>query len=177
LSQIIVAILAVVTVLALIACLAAPPYIRERLAAAIPTLVVIDSTSAPGYTTWSDTRVPNSAQEYYQLFFFDIQNSDGILRGEIPKVLERGPYSYREQVVKFDPVWSQDRGEMSWRTWTYYVFDEATSGANLTENDLITNVNLPLLGVKVYSCLISMYIAKTFRMYDYHTICNLICVS
>ena len=56
--------------------------------------------------------------------------------------------SYREYKVRFNVTWSPDRELLTYRTRTFYVFDEPSSKPGLAETDRVTSLNLALFGLR-----------------------------
>lgn len=87
--------------------------------------------------SWSKT----TANIYRKYYFFDVQNPDAVIKGrQKPRVIERGPYVYRE--VK-ETVNMQLHGEskLSYSPITYLYFEPDLSSGS--ESDIITFVNIP----------------------------------
>ncbi len=74
----------------------------------------------------------------YDVYYFDLQNPDGVLAGEKPVVVELGPYSYDEYYVKFDISWSDGGNIVSYNTQRFYLFNPARTNPGLSDTDLIT---------------------------------------
>lgn len=68
---------------------------------------VVDSKGAAGYETWQKNNADGDQVVWYGVYYFDVQNPEGAINGEKPKVIERGPYMYREYFYKFDVEWSK----------------------------------------------------------------------
>ena len=100
------------------------------------------------------------------MYFFNVTNPDEILKGAKPVLRQLGPYrfavvpnktkqnktwefsfSYREYMVRYNISWLQDGEILKFKTYHYFVFDEATTGAGLREDDMIMTLDLALMGV------------------------------
>merc|ERR1711924_17746 len=121
---------------------AVPPILRSIVDAKGWEMLIVDSPQSAGYDQWVSNNMLGGAQEatYFKLYFFDVTNPDAVLTGSKPVVEERGPYSYRKYIERFNVTWNGDGSEITFRTQTYYVFDKYTSRRGLSENDKITNV-------------------------------------
>ncbi len=85
-------------------------------------------------------------QIFYKLRYFDVQNPEGIVKGERPVVVEVGPYTYSEYFYKFDISWSDGGDTVTYNTQRYYVYNPQQSGAGLSDSDLNTLVYPTALG-------------------------------
>jgi hypothetical protein len=101
--------------------------------------MVVDSTSAPNYEQWqTNTRgTEDDIIPTYTIYFFDIQNPDGIINGEKPVVVEVGPYAFNEYYFKFDIEWTDGGDTVTYNSQRYYVFDPTKSGPGLTADDSV----------------------------------------
>jgi len=103
--------------------------------------VVIDSKDAPSYETWL-TNAPgtegDSNKIHYDIHLFDIQNPLGMLNGEKPSVVEKGPYAFEEYFLKLDIVWTDDGNEVNYYNQKYYIFNEERTGPGLHLDDKLT---------------------------------------
>lgn len=127
-------------VIALLVAVIVPLIIQMEIENGIKESVVIDGSSASAFDTWH-TNIAGEGDDvdvYFDIYFFDIQNAAGILNGEKPVVLERGPYSYSEYFQKFDIDWSDGGDTVTFNIQKYYVFNPATSAPGLSESDNLT---------------------------------------
>lgn len=111
--------------------------------------VVIDSTDALSYDTWQTNFNSDSDDQVdvnYDVYLFDVQNINGLLSGEKPIVVERGPYAYHEYFNKFDISWSKGGDEVTYTTQKFFVFNPERTAPGLTENDNITLPYTTLVG-------------------------------
>ncbi|MHA2363615.1 MAG: hypothetical protein ACXAC7_06635 [Candidatus Hodarchaeales archaeon] len=77
-------------------------------------------------------------------YFWNLSNSKlWLSTGATPDFDEQGPYVFRQYDTKLDVSFNDD--EVSYKTYTYYVFDESLSSGKLT--DKIININPAYLGV------------------------------
>ncbi|KAJ8261386.1 hypothetical protein COCON_G00171090 [Conger conger] len=82
---------------------------------------------------------------YMQFYFFNVTNSDEVLKGDRPAVFEVGPYTYREFRPMERVSFSENGTRVSAVNPKSYVFD-----ANMSigpEDDLIRTVNIPAVTV------------------------------
>ena len=74
-------------------------------------------------------------------YFFHVENSEDIIRGEKPRLLEIGPYVYKEKRFKRNIV-QIGMEELFYSTWIQYTFDleqTKTQGCwNFLTNDSCT---------------------------------------
>jgi len=124
-----------------------PHYIHQQIDQQILETIVLDSTKAGNYRDWQDSSNPKAQTAYFNIYFFNVTNPAAVLKGAKPDLVELGPYSYREYEVRYKVNWTDNNDIMSYKTWHYFVFNEETSGKGLSENDLITSMDLALLGV------------------------------
>ena len=74
----------------------------------------------------------------YDLYYFDVQNAEEVIRGGRPVVVEVGPYSFDEYYVKFDIEWSDGGDTVTYNTQKYYLWNQENSGPGLTQEDQLT---------------------------------------
>ncbi len=80
-------------------------------------------------------------------YAFHVTNPDEVLRGEKPKLEERGPYVYKASAIKDSEgmVWSEDSTKLTYRTRRFYMYRPELSGPGLDPyKDVITVPNIPL---------------------------------
>jgi hypothetical protein len=109
--------------------------------------VIIDSESATSYKTWQSNyynRDDDTVDINYDVYLFDVQNIPGLLSGQKPILVERGPYAYKEYFNKFDISWSDGGNEVTYTNQKFFVFNPERTGVGLTEHD---NITLPYTSV------------------------------
>jgi len=79
-----------------------------------------------------------------RLYFFNTTNPEGFLRGEKPKLVELGPYTYQETWKKVNVKWSHNGSRVSYQIQKTYHFRRALSVG--PESDMITLPNVPMFG-------------------------------
>ena len=83
----------------------------------------------------------------YRVYFFHVENAENITAGgTYPVAREVGPYFLIEKKKKLNFEINETTNDISFEPITYFEFDQASSG-NLTLNDELTVVNVPLMGV------------------------------
>mmetsp|Transcript_28012 Transcript_28012/g.47086 ORF Transcript_28012/g.47086 Transcript_28012/m.47086 type:complete len:810 (-) Transcript_28012:345-2774(-) len=129
--------------------------------------VVMSDSSNPNYDAWQNN-VESPGKDHvvinYDLFFFDIQNPEDALNGAKPKLMQRGPYSYREYYVKFDIEWSDGGDTVTYNTQKYYLWNAERSGAGLTQED---ELMLPYPTVIGFEYLLGQVPVSAEEMIDY----------
>ncbi|KAF7392763.1 hypothetical protein HZH66_008596 [Vespula vulgaris] len=99
---------------------------------------LMDNTK--GYSIWStplDLRI--------NIYLFHVDNPNDVLSGELPKLIERGPYVY-DIILEKDILSVNDiRDEITYNTKKTYYFNEEESGEFL-EDDEIVLLNMAYLG-------------------------------
>ena len=93
----------------------------------------------------------NSHAEYtMSINFFNVDNPDEVIAGELPIMSQKGPYVYREERLRMN---EEQEGDMvSFGEYKEYKFSSDLSCAGCTEEDEMRILNLPLIGV-VQECL------------------------
>ncbi|XP_076039562.1 lysosome membrane protein 2-like [Oratosquilla oratoria] len=82
---------------------------------------------------------------YMQVWLFNVTNPEAIKhRGEIPKLQQVGPYTYEEQRLKYDLIWNETSGTVSYLQNKTYYFRPDLSYGHL-ESDPITTLNAIML--------------------------------
>ena len=96
-------------------------------------------------------RVSLSQAEYtMSINFFNVDNPDEIIAGELPLISQRGPYVYREERMKINE--EQEGDMLNFGEYKEYKFDSEMSCEGCSEDDEMRILNLPLIGV-VQECL------------------------
>lgn len=94
------------------------------------------------FDSWEKPPVP----VYIQFYFFNVTNPEEILQGEIPRLEEVGPYTYRELRNKANVQFGENGTTISAVTNKAYIFERNQSVGDPTV-DLIRTINIPLLTV------------------------------
>lgn len=117
--------------------------IEQQLNQGIRDSLVIDGTSDPDYQDWTTSEDADDAPLFKSYYFWNLTNPDEYLAGERPLFEELGPYVYRQYDRKLNISFAN--GEVTYRTYTYYVFMANMSTGNA--GDKIVNINPQYLGV------------------------------
>lgn len=86
-----------------------------------------------------------------------MQNEAEVLKGEKPRLLQRGPYAYDEYYVKFDIEWSDNGNVITYGLQRYYLFNDQRSGPGLKETDTVLLPYPTVLGFQFLLSTISDY--------------------
>ena len=85
-----------------------------------------------------------------KFYVYEVQNPNEIIAGtEKPYILERGPYSFRENRTKIDIGKRDDDSDLFIQFGQYkeYYFDKETSCEECNKDDVLTVLNVPLVGI------------------------------
>nr|CAD7606429.1 unnamed protein product [Timema genevievae] len=95
------------------------------------------SPQAAHYEMWRVSPVPVTLS----IYFFNWTNPHELKQpGAKPKLVEMGPYAFREYHEKVDIVWDDDNNTVSYRQVRWWQFDPDQSRGSL--DDLVTTVNV-----------------------------------
>ena len=86
------------------------------------------------------------AQLYKDFYIFNWTNPDELALGVAPNLTEIGPYRYREYRNKTVVGVSDDSCHVVYTQHKIFVFDREATNINLSEDDVIQTLNLPLAG-------------------------------
>ena len=92
----------------------------------------------------------SQAEYTMSITFFNVDNPDEIIAGELPLMSQRGPYVYREERLKMNE--EQEGDMLNFGEYKEYKFDRELSCESCSEEDEMRILNLPLIGV-VQECL------------------------
>lgn len=95
-------------------------------------------TISPGtaaYKAWKNPSIPTKIRFY----LFSVENPVEVVAGSKPKLAEKGPYVYREEVERVEDTFNED-GTVTYKTrkFWYLVSDESAS-----LDDVITSLDIP----------------------------------
>ena len=79
---------------------------------------------------------------YMSYYVFDIQNLPDIYNGKKPKVVQRGPYTYRELRKNIPLLWEHDGNLLTYNQDKTFIFDSENSCTNCSESDVVTTANI-----------------------------------
>jgi len=103
---------------------------------------------------------------HFKVYFFNLTNPEAVFEGtEKPKLVEVGPYTYRQKWLKQNVTW-HDNGTISYKTRKIFTFTPSESCAFCSEEDIITTVNVP--AISAYHK-IQGYGLNSFQTYWYDT--------
>lgn len=100
------------------------------------TIVLKNGTET--FDSWKNPPLP----VYTQFYFFNVTNPEEILRGEIPRLEEVGPYTYRELRNKADIQFGDNGTTIAAVSNKAYVFERNQSVGD-PQTDLIRTLNIP----------------------------------
>uniref|UniRef100_A0A452TQF1 Scavenger receptor class B member 2 n=1 Tax=Ursus maritimus TaxID=29073 RepID=A0A452TQF1_URSMA len=105
-----------------------------------PVLVenIVLRNGSETFDSWRKPPLP----VYAQFYFFNVTNPEEILRGEIPRLEEVGPYTYRELRNKADIQFGDNGTTISAVSNKAYVFERNQSVGD-PKVDLIRTLNIP----------------------------------
>ncbi|KAL8577387.1 hypothetical protein ACOMHN_060209 [Nucella lapillus] len=89
---------------------------------------------------WQKPPVP----VFFKIYVFDVANPEEVLQGLIPKVIEKGPYTYRVSLEKMN-ITFHDNYTVSYRQRQTFVYDREQSVG--WDNETFTTPNAPLFTV------------------------------
>jgi len=80
--------------------------------------------------------------------FLEVSNYQEVNAGtEIPHLVERGPYTYREDWTKQELQWSNESQFLRFGQYRTYTFVKEKSCENCTEDDTVRILNMPMVGL------------------------------
>ena len=118
-------------------------YIGDQLDQGIRDNLVIDGPSDLDYQDWLTSEDADDAPLFKSYYFWNLTNPDEYMTGATPQFEELGPYVYRQFDRKLNVTF--ENGEVTYRTFTYYVFMANMSSGDV--GDKIVNINPQYLGV------------------------------
>ena len=86
------------------------------------------------------------ARIYKDFYIFNWTNPSELHKGVVPNLQEVGPYRYREYRNKTVTRVSEDGCYVDYTQHKIFVFDREATNMNLSEDDVIHTLNLPLAG-------------------------------
>ena len=101
------------------------------------------ANGSDAFKRWVDFDPPM----FYRVYFFQVENAQNLSDGGFYPILrEVGPYVLRERKTKQNIEINATTTDISFDPINYFEFDQELSG-NLTLNDTLTVINLPLMAV------------------------------
>lgn len=116
---------------------------------------IVIKKGSQGYSQFKEPTSPM----FMSYYVFDVQNTADALAGKKPKVLQRGPYTYKEIRKNIPIVWEDGGNLLTYKENKTFVFDPAKSCSNCSESDIVTTPNIvPLVCIPAYSWLLSLHV-------------------
>lgn len=82
---------------------------------------------------------------HFKVYFFNLTNPEAVFEGiEKPKLVEVGPYTYRQKWLKQNVTW-HNNGTISYKTRKVFTFTPSESCDSCLEADIITTLNVPAI--------------------------------
>ena len=103
--------------------------------------------SDAGYSDFLTDDRPDAIPMYTNYYMHNLTNAEDVLNGSIPIFEEIGPYAYRVYSYKYDVSYNEDYSEVTYKSYSNYVFQPNLSAPGLDPSDIIMNVNPGYLGV------------------------------
>jgi len=99
------------------------------------------SNSSETFHIWEDPGI----SPHFKVYFFNLTNPEAVFEGtEKPKLVEVGPYTFRQKWLKQNITW-HDNGTISYKTRKVFTFKPSESCDFCLEKDMITTVNVPAI--------------------------------
>jgi len=103
--------------------------------------------SDEGYNDWLSDDHPDAIPMYTSFYMQNLTNPQETCAGEKPIFTEIGPYTYRVYSYKYDVSFNDDYSEVTYKSYSRYVYLPELSGSGLSTDDYISNINPGYLGV------------------------------
>jgi len=102
--------------------------------------LVLSNTSET-FHIWEDPPI----SPHFKVYFFNLTNPEAVFEGtEKPKLVEVGPYTYRQQWLKQNVTW-HDNGTISYKTRKVFTYTPSESCESCLEQDMITTLDVPAI--------------------------------
>eukprot|EP01088_Endostelium_zonatum_P016249 TRINITY_DN4311_c0_g1_i1.p1 TRINITY_DN4311_c0_g1~~TRINITY_DN4311_c0_g1_i1.p1 ORF type:complete len:701 (+),score=164.30 TRINITY_DN4311_c0_g1_i1:340-2442(+) len=82
-----------------------------------------------------------------EFHLYNLTNVDQVNQGMPPIYQQCGPYVYRKHKSYYNVTFPKDGEQIQYKDWTRYHFQRDRTTSNLSEIDLITNINPAYMGV------------------------------
>ncbi|CAL8242156.1 unnamed protein product [Merluccius merluccius] len=106
--------------------------------------VVKEAVIEPGTTAYNNW-ISSAAFVYRQMWLFDVQNPQEVIQnGSKPRVLEKGPYTYRVRYLAKENITAHDNNTVSFLLPNGAIFEPSMSIGS--EEDYVTVLNLAVAG-------------------------------
>ncbi|MCH8907292.1 MAG: hypothetical protein IH840_09405, partial [Candidatus Heimdallarchaeota archaeon] len=98
------------------------------------------------YADWLTNEDDGDIPRYKTYYFWNLTNAAAYLTGADPVMKEIGPYVFRQFDRKIQVEFNADNTEVTYLTYTYYVFEAGLSADGASVEDRIININTAYLG-------------------------------
>ncbi len=101
---------------------------------------VVLKKNSTTFNAWLDP----PAKIYRKYYIFHVLNADEVVKGkEKPKLLERGPYVFREEMQKKNVSFLEDDTLINYSPMSTLYYEANMSNGSLS--DIVTFINVPVL--------------------------------
>lgn len=139
-------VLGVLLVLAVCVCVLVPLLYVYELEPAVEKEIDENVVLTPGSVGTSQFK-SSSAPLYSAYYMFNITNAEDVEKGKMPKLVEIGPFVYKENRTKYNLTWEDNQNVLKYSMMINYTYDEALSEAQDPHKTMVTTINVPLIGV------------------------------
>ena len=99
------------------------------------------SNTSENFQIWEDPPI----YPHFKVYFFNLTNPKAVFDGlEKPKLVEVGPYTYRQKWLRWNVTWHHN-GTISYKTRKVFTFTPSESCPSCLEHDNITTLNVPAI--------------------------------
>ena len=135
-------------VMALLFAVIVPPIFHQLELLGISDEIVIDSKSAKNYNIWQSNYYGSGDKNdiTYELYIFEVDNPVESLKGERPRLVQKGPYTFKYYFNKFDISFHDDGDRVQYRLQNFYLPYLEGTGPGLSMEDQITIPYVSALG-------------------------------
>ena len=103
--------------------------------------------SDEGYSDFLTDDREGAIPMYTNYYMHNLTNANATLHGATPEFDEIGPYCYRVYSYKYQVNFNDDYSEVTYKSYSKYVYQPELSGDGLNPSDIIQNINPGYLGV------------------------------
>lgn len=135
-------------VMALLFAVIVPPIFDFLEELGIADEVVIDSKDAKNYDIWQSNYFGKGDKNdiSYDVYIFHVSNPEASLKGEKPKLVQMGPYAFKNYFNKFDIRFRKGGDEVQYRLQTFYIPYAEGTGPGLSFDDELVIPYVSALG-------------------------------
>lgn len=99
----------------------------------------------PGSNTLESFKSP-PVPIFMQFWLFNVTNSEAVLEGAVPVLQQVGPYTYEEKQQKYDLIFHDQEGSVTYlQNKTFYFREDLSEGHK--ENDQVTTINAVMMSL------------------------------